>query len=196
MDWLLAKTSPKLYTRLVLYYVLTGRGETGRGLAAGRDLRIGPDSVLHASHVERRLADRSIRRTTVVKNANNGHARRVISGLSTAIGLRRLNLQNSGTYTHLSAQVATVVTRPTTTPDTAASSDSASGARGPETTGLRDRDINLGAKRAGLHLKENIELSEEPENALPEAVKLDLIHWRLSTWTSACPDGLQPLEAV
>jgi hypothetical protein len=112
--------------------------------SANRYLRIGPDSVLHASHVERRLADRSNRRTTVVKNANNGHARRVISDLSTAIGLRRLNLQNSGTYTHLSAQVATVVTRPTTTPDTAASSDSASGASGLESTGLRDRDITVG----------------------------------------------------
>ncbi len=27
MGWLLAKTSPKLYTCLVLYYILTGRGE-------------------------------------------------------------------------------------------------------------------------------------------------------------------------
>jgi hypothetical protein len=109
-----------------------------------RDLRVGPDSVLHASHVERRLANRSTGRTTVVKDATNSHVSRVISDLSAAIELRRLDLQNSGSYTHLSAQVATVVTRPITTPDTAASSDSASGASGLETTGLRDRDINVG----------------------------------------------------
>jgi hypothetical protein len=112
--------------------------------SANRYLRIGPDSVLHASHVERRLADRSTRRTTVVKNATNSHVSRVISDPSPAKGLRRLDLQNSRRYTHLSAQVATVVTRPTTIPDTAASNDSASGASGLEPTGLRDRDINLG----------------------------------------------------
>jgi hypothetical protein len=112
--------------------------------SANRDLRVGPDSVLHASHVERRLADRTTRQTTVVKIADNGHVSQVISVLCSSKGLRRLDLQNSGPYTHLSAQVATVVTRPTTTPDTAASSDSASGARGLETTGLGDRDINLG----------------------------------------------------
>ncbi len=33
-----------------------------------------------------------------------------------------------------------------------------------------DVKLNLGAKRAGLHLKENIELSEGPEKALPEAI--------------------------
>jgi hypothetical protein len=39
--------------------------------------------------------------------------------------------------------------------------------------------LNLGAKRAGLHLKENIELSEEPEKALPEAItKREL--WRVA----------------
>jgi hypothetical protein len=42
-----------------------------------------------------------------------------------------------------------------------------------------DVKLNLGAKRAGLHLKENIELSDEPENALPEAVtKREL--WRVA----------------
>ncbi len=42
-----------------------------------------------------------------------------------------------------------------------------------------DVKLNLRAKRAGLHLKENIELSEEPENALPEAVtKREL--WRVA----------------
>ena len=42
-----------------------------------------------------------------------------------------------------------------------------------------DVKLNLGAKRAGLHLKENIELSKEPENALPEAVtKREL--WRVA----------------
>jgi len=42
-----------------------------------------------------------------------------------------------------------------------------------------DVKLNLGAKRAGLHLKENIELSGEPENALPEAVtKREL--WRVA----------------
>jgi hypothetical protein len=49
-----------------------------------------------------------------------------------------------------------------------------------------DVKLNLGAKRVGLHLKENIELSEEAENALPEAVtsgscgewhKASTIHW-------------------
>jgi transposase InsO family protein len=42
-----------------------------------------------------------------------------------------------------------------------------------------DVKLNLGAKKAGLHLKENIELSGEPENALPEAVtKREL--WRVA----------------
>jgi hypothetical protein len=42
-----------------------------------------------------------------------------------------------------------------------------------------DVKLNLGAKRAGLHLKENIELSEEPEKALPEAItKREL--WRVA----------------
>ena len=112
--------------------------------SANRDLRIGPDSVLHASHVERRLADRTSRQTTVVKIADNGHVSHVISALCSSKGLQRLDLQNSRRYTHLSAQVATVVTRPTTIPDTAASSDSASGASGLEPTGLGDRDSNVG----------------------------------------------------
>ncbi len=33
-----------------------------------------------------------------------------------------------------------------------------------------DVKLNLGAKRAGLHLMENIELGEEPEKALPEVI--------------------------
>jgi hypothetical protein len=42
-----------------------------------------------------------------------------------------------------------------------------------------DVKLNLGAKRVGLHLKENIELSEEPEKALPEAItKREL--WRVA----------------
>jgi hypothetical protein len=31
-----------------------------------------------------------------------------------------------------------------------------------------DVKLNLGAKKAGLHLMENVELDEEPEKALPE----------------------------
>ncbi len=42
-----------------------------------------------------------------------------------------------------------------------------------------DVKLNLGAKRAGLHLKENIQLSKEPEKALPEAItKREL--WRVA----------------
>jgi hypothetical protein len=42
-----------------------------------------------------------------------------------------------------------------------------------------DVKLNLGAKRAGLHLMENIELSEEPEKALPEVItKREL--WRVA----------------
>jgi hypothetical protein len=42
-----------------------------------------------------------------------------------------------------------------------------------------DVKLNLGAKKAGLHLEENIELSGKPEDALPEAVtKREL--WRVA----------------
>jgi hypothetical protein len=33
-----------------------------------------------------------------------------------------------------------------------------------------DVKLNLGAKRAGLHLMENIELDEEPEKVLPDVI--------------------------
>jgi hypothetical protein len=42
-----------------------------------------------------------------------------------------------------------------------------------------DIKLNLGAKKAGLHLMENIELNEEPEKALPEVItKREL--WRVA----------------
>jgi hypothetical protein len=33
-----------------------------------------------------------------------------------------------------------------------------------------DVKLNLGAKKAGLHLMDNLELEEEPEKALPEVI--------------------------
>jgi hypothetical protein len=42
-----------------------------------------------------------------------------------------------------------------------------------------DVKLNLGAKKAGLHLMENVELDEEPEKALPEVItKREL--WRVA----------------
>ena len=42
-----------------------------------------------------------------------------------------------------------------------------------------DVKLNLGAKKAGLHLMENIELGKEPEKALPEVItKREL--WRVA----------------
>ena len=42
-----------------------------------------------------------------------------------------------------------------------------------------DVKLNLGAKKAGLHLMENIELDEEPEKALPDVItKREL--WRVA----------------
>ncbi len=37
--------------------------------------------------------------------------------------------------------------------------------------------LNLGAKNAGLHLMENVELDDEPEKALPEVI-LKRVLWR------------------
>jgi hypothetical protein len=42
-----------------------------------------------------------------------------------------------------------------------------------------DVKLNLGAKRAGLHLMDNVELNNEPEKALPEVItKREL--WRVA----------------
>ncbi len=47
-----------------------------------------------------------------------------------------------------------------------------------------DVKLNLGAKKVGLHLMENIQLGEEPEKALPEVItKREL--WRVAPSPSA-----------
>ena len=42
-----------------------------------------------------------------------------------------------------------------------------------------DVKLNLGAKKAGLHLMENIELGKEPEKALPEVITKPEL-WRVA----------------